>query len=96
MHALEKTSPTINELIFNFVLQLSMIICGFHRRCVDVTGAYLCQEYPFEQQPLAVTLQSEVCDILGIEKDQAFMLGRYIFMACQMLGKHIISHFRTI
>jgi hypothetical protein len=66
-------------LLFNFVLQLS-IIYGFHRTCVDVTGAYLHhQEYPFEQQPLAVTLQSEVCDILGIEKDQAFiMLGRYI------------------
>jgi hypothetical protein len=28
---------------------------------------------------LAVTLQVEVCDILGIEKDQAFMLGRYIY-----------------
>ena len=80
MHALEKTSPpTINnELTFNFVLQLS-IIYGFHRTCVDVTGAYLYhQEYPFEHQPfLAVTLQSEVCDIFGIEKDQAFiMLGR--------------------
>ena len=73
MHALEKTSPTINELTFNFVLQLS-IIYGFKRTCVDVTGAYLYQEYPFEQQPLAVTLQGEVCDILGIEKDQAFMI----------------------
>jgi hypothetical protein len=28
---------------------------------------------------LAVTLQGEVCDILGIENDQAFMLGRYIY-----------------
>jgi hypothetical protein len=94
MHALlEKTSP----FTFNFVLQLS-IIYGFHRTCVDVTN-YWCisiiyQVYPFEQQPLAVTLQGEVCDILGIEKDQeASMLD--IFMACQMLGKHIISHFQT-
>jgi hypothetical protein len=86
MHTLEKTSPTINELTFNFVLQLS-IIYGFHRTCVDVTGAYLYQEYPFEQQSLAVILQSEVCDILGIEKDQAFMLGRYIIYGMPDAGK---------
>jgi hypothetical protein len=37
MHALEKTSPTINELTFNFVLQLLSIIYGFHHRtCVDM------------------------------------------------------------
>jgi hypothetical protein len=52
----------------------------FIETCVDVTCAYLYQEYPFEQQPFAVTLQEgEVCDIIGIEKDQAFLLGRYIY-----------------
>jgi hypothetical protein len=70
-------------LFYNYQL----IIYGFQRTCVDVTGAYLYQEYPFEQ-PLAVTLQSEVCDILGIAKEMSDA-GKAYYIA---FSNHIVEN----
>ena len=96
--ALEKSSPTINELTFNFILQLA-IIMSYIRVSIDVVAAYLYQEYPFDKKPIAVKLQKEVAQLLGLDPNQLYKLKRYIYglpdsgkAYYEAYSKHLIEH----
>jgi hypothetical protein len=75
---LDKTSPTINELTFNFILQLS-ITMGLCRACSDIIAAYLYQQYPFDKRHIAVKLQPEIAELLGLDPNQLYKLNRYLY-----------------
>jgi hypothetical protein len=74
----ETYSPTIGALSYVVAHQIS-IIDRMHRCTVDVTGAYLYQDYPDDARPIFLTVPENVAVACGLDPTIKYRLRKYMY-----------------
>ena len=74
----ETYSPTVSALAHATAHQIA-IIDGMHMCSVDVTGAYLYEEYPAKALPLYVKLEPHVAEALGKDPNATYRINKYLY-----------------
>jgi hypothetical protein len=62
-------SPTVSQLSFRLINQYSVIM-KWHRLTIDITGAYLHQEYPSTSIPLVTQFHPKIAEICGLQPER--------------------------
>jgi hypothetical protein len=74
----ETYSPTISALAYSTVHQLA-IYDNMHATTIDVTGAYLYQDYPADALPLFLTLPNNVSEACGLNINTVYRVNKYLY-----------------
>lgn len=74
----ETFSPTISQITFTTLLQISIIL-NLKRSTLDEVAAFLYQDYPYESKPLITYLQPLVATSLGYDPSQLYSVRRHMY-----------------